>query len=686
MKLYQYYNKQGGLYKLCFYVAVISFIVAVLLIYRYLENRNKKTDETKQKALWETQKAAAKFDEVFGSFISAANTIAEELTYGELNKEDIPQRLRDELTSKYHPFGIGVVYIPYLNDPSIRFNSPYYVSREPISKIDKSDVIKVFAAPIYRIDSATNTQIVTGVVFVDFLLSEVKDIMSSLELGKSGYGFILSKNGTFIAHPINEYNLSEFDTEQKTIFEVADDIEDTQLRYLGTQTVIEKANGILEHRNELTGQDSWMFFQPIPSIEWSLVVVFIKDDIAIDRQSQRNLLVMISVAILIFALSFFTLVSKAYTGVTNRLWLLVVFSSICFITEISYTWFLALEFIIDEDQSYVKIVDRTGVDNFTSGYFKKIRHLCNNKQPYYVPTGIYIESMDFPTAKNVFLSGYVWQKCSNRALNELDTIGIFFPEAIDDDIFLSYTKKEQDYTVYGWHFRITIQTTFDYTKYPLDYKDLLIQISPQDLSTHVILTPDLESYKYLNPGLLPGLAPNIAVRGWVTMYSNFVYKQNKFSLNFGIQDFQCKERAPDLFFNINFTRDFAGTIISKSIPIVVMLFIMFVLLTISTKNIDYVTRILSMSGSFFFAIMFSHVSTRNDLAVQGIVYYEYFFISMYVMILLGFTSAVFYYLNYIQNKRTYFFDYKDNLLSKLIFWPFFLSLFMIITIYFLMVK
>ncbi len=683
------FRKQKLIFKIAFFVAFISFLTASLLLYYFLDYKQNATTTSKQQAWRQTQEASIKLEEAFLKAINIANGIAEELSSGELKKQDIKARLEENIDNRNKMFGVGVAYIPYINDPYIRSKSPYYVSRDSLNTIEKNDLLQAYTAPIYRHDTTSNTKIMIGSVYVDFLISDIKDDMTSLELGKSGYGFILSKNGTYIAHPINEYNLNEFDKQQKTIFEVADDLNDKQLAELGRRAVIEEDEGMLEHSNKLTGQDSWMFFLPIKSIGWSLVVVYIKDDVTIDRMYLRNMLLGISLFFLLFAISFWSLVTKAYVGKTFKLWMFVGLTSLSLLTEIGYIWFLELEYNIEDEKKYTKIVDRTGIDNFTSSYYKQVRNNCPD-EPLQIPTGIYIESIEFPTANNVFLSGYVWQKYDNEALNELDTLGIFFPESIDDEFYLSYITEDQEenYVTYGWYYRITIQKHFDYSKYPLDIKNLLIQIAPKDMSKNVILTPDLESYTYLNPNLCPGLSENLSVVGWQTMYSNFVYELNSYKLDFGLSEekFSCREKAPILYFDINFTRDFAGTIISKSIPIVVILFIMFVLLTISTKNIDYVTRILAMAGSFFFAIIYSHVSTRTDLAVKSIVYYEYFFISMYIMILVSFLDAILFYQNYIFKKKRFFFEYKNNLISKLMFWPFFFTLFLFITIYLLMLR
>jgi len=719
-KLYTRFQSETGLFKTIFYISVISFVISAFLLFEFWYYRSNMIERVRENSEKETKKTAAKLDTILSNIITIADSVANDLSSGKLKKSLLKNNLTKYLDYRNKIFGIGVAYIPYVNEPSIRYKSPYYVSSPSISQLrEKRDLIKVYQAPIYKVDSVTNFRIVTGYVYVDMLESEIKDIMA-LELNRnaelnankssnqqSSYGYLLSDNGTFIAYPISEYNLSEFNRMPKTILEIATEKEDKQLSELGKRTIVDKSSGIMDYYNDLTGQDLWIFHEPVKEINWTLIVSYVKDYIFSpqDKRFLRNLQLIASIFLLIFFFATSSLFVKAYTGNTNKLWIFIVLSSFAFIFEIGFIWHLELTYNKEENANLIKILDRTGLDNFKNSYTRKVKDRCGD--PMYIPTGINIQSMQFPTGPEVFFTGYIWQKYTRKVREMLDTsyspfhkdkiedikfVGVFFPEATKTEIMLSYvsvgdTSKGEDYITYGWYFRTTIKKEFNYSKYPLDSKNLSIMISPMNMAKNVVLVPDLDGYKLLNPTSLPGLATDFKVDGWQPNYCNYGYTNVVNKSNYGIYRFDdCKKDSPQFVFDVNFTRHIGAAIITKAIPVGVMMFILFILLTITTQNIEYVTRILGSTSSFFFFIIYAHQSTRTELAVQGMVYFEYFYMMQYVLSLMIFMVSILYYQNWYMKKNNHFFEYKNNLISKLLFWPITFTLFLIITIYWLMVK
>jgi len=660
--------------KLFLLVLGISLLLTTFLIYNYIQYRQNIVETTRDRVLIEAQKAAITFSVAFEKQIAIANEIAAELSSGELLKEDIVERITKNINLNTDAYGMGVAYIPYINDPNIRTESPYYVSR-PMSaiKLEREKIRKIYATPIFQFDSISNTKIKTGEVFFDYLESDIKDVMASLKLGKSGYGFILSRNGQYIAHPIDEYNEN-----QRTIFETADEEEDKPMKIMAEHAV-NGESGIIEHFDKITGQQSWVFYEPITSINWALVVVFIQEDLPINPQFLRYKLIFISLSLLTFLVSLFALVLRITKMTFPRLILFTVITSVLLIIEIGYVWNLAINYELSEDANSSKIVDRTGVNHYLNQYSKRVNRLCK-QNPFYIPTGIFIETIEFPTANTVFLSGTVWQKYT-YGLHDSIKRGILFPEAINDIYTESYHQKMDKYEVYGWYFRINIRKNFTYVKYPFDRKSLSLRILPRDFKNYIVLQPELDAYKYTNPQLLPGISKQLTVPGWTLLFSNFVYKMNEFNSDFGMQNFNCREKTPELYFDISLSRNFLGTIFSGSMPVVVMLAILFILQTITTRGMDTVARILGPTGSFFFAALLAHVGLRQTLQVKDIVFFEYFYILLYMMILYVFLNSVL----FSRPKGGRLVLYKNNLIFKLIYWPFFFTVLLIISIFVLLI-
>lgn len=106
-----------------------------------------------------------------------------------------------------------------------------------------------------------------GVVTCDVSLVSLTDTVSSLSVAKSGYAFLLSRNGAFICHPSSELVLKE------NIFSWAETLQDASLRELGRR-MIRGESGFVPHTSLLTAEPGWMVFVPVPTTRWTLGVVF----------------------------------------------------------------------------------------------------------------------------------------------------------------------------------------------------------------------------------------------------------------------------------------------------------------------------------------------------------------------------------------------------------------------------
>lgn len=124
-------------------------------------------------------------------------------------------------------------------------------------------IMATFSVPLLDQDQAGA---VRGVVTSDLSLSWLTTELSSLPLGVSGYAFLISANGTFIAHPNRRFIMNE------TVFSVAEERHDPALRELGRR-MTRGASGFGPHRSLVTGESSWLAFVPVTPAGWSLAVV-----------------------------------------------------------------------------------------------------------------------------------------------------------------------------------------------------------------------------------------------------------------------------------------------------------------------------------------------------------------------------------------------------------------------------
>ena len=129
-----------------------------------------------------------------------------------------------------------------------------------------------YSVPVHLHDDfAPVSAVVTG----DVSLTWLSDLLESLDLGETGYSFLISQNGTFIAHPDHAFIMNE------SIFSIAEARQDPGLRAIGKK--------MIRGRTGWAGFDgiealqpsgpSYLAYTPIPSTGWSLGIVYAESEV-----------------------------------------------------------------------------------------------------------------------------------------------------------------------------------------------------------------------------------------------------------------------------------------------------------------------------------------------------------------------------------------------------------------------
>jgi hypothetical protein len=132
--------------------------------------------------------------------------------------------------------------------------------------------------------------------------------------------------------------------------------------------------------------------------------------------------------------------------------------------------------------------------------------------PFYIPTGVVVQALEFKGPYTIQASGYVWQRYGNTLPN-LDR-GVVFPEADTTTMTKLYETTQGDELLVGWNFKTTLRQQFDYTKYPLDRQQIWLRMWHIDFERSVYLTPDVEGYASLDPSTSPGLDSGLVLENW----------------------------------------------------------------------------------------------------------------------------------------------------------------------------
>ncbi len=114
-----------------------------------------------------------------------------------------------------------------------------------------------------------------GIVTADVSLEWLREMLLSVKILKTGYAFLISKNGTIISHYNKELIMNE------TIFSVAENRGDALLREIGRK-MLRGESGFIPFRSIVRGRPCWMYYTSIPSSSWSIAVIFPKDELTED--------------------------------------------------------------------------------------------------------------------------------------------------------------------------------------------------------------------------------------------------------------------------------------------------------------------------------------------------------------------------------------------------------------------
>jgi sigma-B regulation protein RsbU (phosphoserine phosphatase) len=137
-------------------------------------------------------------------------------------------------------------------------------------------------------------------------------MVSSVKLFESGYALIVSKKGTFITHPEESYILNE------SVFSVAEKLNSPQVKKYGEQ-MINGETGFVRILGTLLDTPGWMFFTPLKSTNWTLVVMFPEDELYQDLNYLNQTILFIAIIGFVLLLIIIVLVSKRLTNPLEKL-------------------------------------------------------------------------------------------------------------------------------------------------------------------------------------------------------------------------------------------------------------------------------------------------------------------------------------------------------------------------------
>ena len=422
--------------------------------------------------------------------------MADDLSSGKLLAEQVVERLKTTITMHRDLMQIGAAYKPYAYYPKKKLYSPGFTNvdgnvkysdapydytvpdctdsgprtmwyhlpmkrgpswQEPYFAMEARELLAEYGTSFEGINASNRKRGKIGIIYANFSLSSVRQMVGKLNLGNTGYGFIVTPKGTIVSHPIKEYLGKRIET-----------VKDNTLKEIMDQKRGSRNERAITYVNRETGQVSWIFFLPIPSTDWSMGIVLNKKEFLKSAGEERQKRLWILVGTMAFFTFLALIVSRVHTGTDKSLFTGATAISLIFFLGLVSVWIISITAPTDEENLNIVVFDKSGVE--------AALYRCFDRHPnmIHIPTGVFVQSINFSSANNVIMTGYVWQKYTSEISGKI-VPKIILPEAVDINIEEAYqSKTKAGEKIVGWYFRATLRQQFNYSEYPFDREDVLL--------------------------------------------------------------------------------------------------------------------------------------------------------------------------------------------------------------------
>ncbi len=324
-----------------------SLVFALALAYSYSYSRRIILDEAKKSATNLTLSVARRIEQEFRAAAKVPKALAAVLEASNPDKETLLPIVRRMVEESREIYGSAVAFEPGEFEKDLRWFAPYYykgksgITYEQLGSEsydyftkDWYHLPKVLKAPVwtdpYFDEGAGNTIMTTyarpffedgeggtaskvkGIVTADVSLEWLTGILDSVQVGRTGYCFIVSDTGHFVTHPDPNVIMSE------SMFSLAEERHDPALRTIGL-AMQQEESGFVEMGPALSGEEAFLAYARIPSPGWSLGAVFPKRELLAEMNSLHQTTALVATGGLILLLVVSGLVARSIARPLRRM-------------------------------------------------------------------------------------------------------------------------------------------------------------------------------------------------------------------------------------------------------------------------------------------------------------------------------------------------------------------------------
>jgi len=284
------------------FVSLGLALLLAFLIVDFVRHQGAQDRAARQQGQDTTASLRADIDEVLQAVMAAGHDLAKQLEVNEYSEADLLELVKERSKAMDSILGVTVAFEPFAFEPDRKLFAPYFdKNKDEIIRVEEvydytdrkletaqwygrilddgaqwvepyyaqgaQALVADYGIPFF--DSSGKAQ---GMVSMTISLKGFTELIHSLSLGRTGFGFVTSAQGAVLAHPIDEYighkNLGEL--------READLRQEVQTAY---GAMLAGESGQVEFFDANKKQDTLFFYDKVPAASWGIGVMFFQADL-----------------------------------------------------------------------------------------------------------------------------------------------------------------------------------------------------------------------------------------------------------------------------------------------------------------------------------------------------------------------------------------------------------------------
>ena len=500
----------------------------------------------------------------------------------------------------------------------------------------------------------------------------------TLDLGLGGYAFVVSKSGKLVSHPNKECITLGWTIDELARRSDSDMLDEVAAHVARAGTQLE-----LEGNDPMTELPAWTYCGALAQPGWQMCTVTVAAAAITEHVplARRRVHIACVLALLLMVLG--GLAPGVQEHAERSLWRYNLLVSVALIGVVIYLWTLAASGSLTEGRIEAVIAE-SQIARTVAVNAEQVRASRVHAELHEVPTGLLVERMQLAEG-SVSISGIVWQRFELDPDEDLPPwAGVALSGAYESTFARAFDHRSGATRTVGWRFQARLDQDLDASRFPFEQGEVHIDLQPREFDGTIVLVPDLAAYDAIIPSAQPGVGVHVGLSGWRIQASQFSFLDRKQHTDFGLGSASVAADLSRLRFTVEMRRELINPMVVYVLPVSILFFLIFAVLLMTSLDDTLMSRFgfnasasIGAYGTFFFIAVLEHVSLRDAVQSSTLVYFEWFYIVLYVLLMLLSLNA----LLFATNHPIPLVDQRDNLWPKVLYWPVSTGLMCAVTLY-----